>query len=87
MSAQADVFARLQEQFDGLTRTLSAVQTLDARQAEQVAARMDRLASQLLEVTPPVPMSEVYARLGATPATEAEFSALVDQMGPADGEG
>lgn len=88
MSEQSDEFiAQLEDQLDGASRTLSGLDALNARQAERVAARMDRLASQLLEVSEPPAMDEVHARLGTTPATAEDFSSLVEGMGPADGEG
>jgi hypothetical protein len=79
--------AQLEEQLDGASRMLSTVQSLNARQAERVAARMDRLASQLMEVSPPPAMAAVHQRLGTTPASSEDFASLVDQMGPPDGEG
>ena len=48
---------------------------------------MDRLASQLLEISPPPAMDAVYERLGVTPASDEEFASLVDEMGAPDGEG
>lgn len=69
------------------SRTLSSLDALNARQAERVAARMDRLASQLMEVSPPAAMEAVHQRLGTTPASSEDFAAVVDQMGSADGEG
>jgi hypothetical protein len=79
--------AQLEGQLDGASRTLSSLPALNARQAERVAARMDRLASQLLEVSPPPVMEAVHQRLGTTAATPQDFASVVDQMGPADGEG
>jgi hypothetical protein len=79
--------AQLEEQLDGASRMLSTVQSLNARQAERVAARMDRLASQLMEVSPPPAMAAVHQRLGTTPASSEDFASLVDQMCPPDGEG
>jgi hypothetical protein len=79
--------AQLEEQLEGVSRTLSGLDELNARQAERVAARMDRLASRLLEISPPPPMDAVYQRLGVTPASDKEFVSLVDEMGSADGEG
>lgn len=79
--------AQLEEQLDGVTRTLSSLDELNARQAERVAARMDRLASRLLEISPPPPIDAVYQRLGASPASSEDFASLIDEMGPADGEG
>lgn len=78
---------QLEDQLEGASRTLSSVHTLNARQAERVAARMDRLASQLLEVSRPPAMEVVHQRLGTTPASSEDFASVVDQMGPADGEG
>ncbi len=71
----------------GASRTLSSLDALDARQAERVAARMDRLASQLMEVSSPPAMEVVHDRLRTTPASSEDFASVVDQMGPADGEG
>lgn len=85
--SREESIAQLEEQLDGVSRTLSGMDELNARQAERVAARMDRLASQLLEISPPPAMGAVYQRLGVTPASDEEFASLVDEMGPADGEG
>lgn len=79
--------AYLEDQLDGVWRTLSSLHALNARQAERLAARMDRLASQLLEVSPPPAMEAVHQRWGTTPASSQDFASVVDQMGPADGEG
>jgi hypothetical protein len=79
--------ARLEDQLDGALRTLSGLGALNASQAERVAGRMDRLASQLLEVSPPAPMAAVHERLGTAPASAEDFAALLGEMGPADGEG
>ncbi|HEV7804342.1 MAG TPA: hypothetical protein VGO80_00870 [Solirubrobacteraceae bacterium] len=79
--------AQLEDQLDGASRTLSSLHALNARQAERVAARVDRLASQLSEVTPPPAMEAVHQRLGTTPASSEDFASVVDQMGLADGEG
>jgi hypothetical protein len=78
---------QLEDQLDGASRTLSSLHVLNARQAERVAVRMDRLASQLLEVSPPPAMETVHERLGTSPASSEDFASVVDQMGPADGEG
>lgn len=82
-----DSTAQLEEQLDGVSRTLSSMEALNARQAERVGARMDRLASQLLELSAPPSMDGVYQRLGMAPATEREFASLLDEMGSPDGEG
>lgn len=88
MSESPDVsIAQLEDQLDGASRTLSSMHALNARQAERVAARMDRLASQLMEVSAPPAMEAVHQRLGTTPASSEDFASVVDQMGPADGEG
>jgi hypothetical protein len=79
--------ARLEDQLDGALRTLSGLGALNASQAERVAGRMDRLASQLLEVSAPAPMAAVHERLGTTPASAEDFAALLGEMGRADGEG
>ena len=82
-----DPIARLEDQLDGASRMLSGLGALNARQTERVAARMDRLASQLLEVSAPVTMAAVHERLGTNPASAEEFASLVGEMSPADGEG
>lgn len=88
MSESTDEFvAQLEDQLDGASRILSSLRALNARQAERVAARMDRLASQLLEVSPPPAMEAVHQRLGTSPASSDDFASVVDQMGTADGEG
>lgn len=85
--SRQESIAELEEQLEGVSRTLSAMDELNARQAARVAARMDRLASQLLEISPPPAMEAVYQRLGVTPASDEEFASLVDEMGAPDGEG
>jgi len=57
---------------------MSAVGALSAQQAEPVAKRVDRLASQLLEITTPEPWDVLHARLGTTPASGEDFSTLSD---------
>lgn len=79
--------AQLEKQLDGAARTMSGLAELNAREVERVAARMDRLASQLLEISPPPSMDSVYERLGVTPGTDEAFASLVDEMGSPDGEG
>jgi len=85
--ASNESIAQLEAQLDGAVRALSSVGSLNARQAERVAERMDRLASQLMAVTPPPPMEAVHERLGTTPASRDEFASVVDEMGSPDGEG
>lgn len=88
MSAASDEsIAELEAQLEGVSRALSSVESLSARQAERVAERMDRLASQLLEVGPPPAMDAVHERLGTAPANDEDLASVVDQMGPPDGEG
>jgi hypothetical protein len=82
-----DSIAQLEEQFDALSRAVSGMDALNAREADRVAARMDRLASQLMEIFPPPPMEEVYGRLRAAAASDEDFASLVDDMGGPDGEG
>ncbi len=79
--------AHLEDQLDGASRSLSSLHALNARQVERVAACMDRLASQLLEVSPPAAIEAVHRRLGTSPASNEDSSSVVDQMGAADGEG
>ena len=51
------------------------------------AEKMERLGSQLLEVTAPGSMSEVYQRLDAEPASAEEFAELARHMQAPDHEG
>ena len=88
MSGRRDEsIAQLEQQLDGASRAMSALDQLNAREAERVAARVDRLASQLLEISEPPAMDAVYERLGVTPASDEDFASLVDEMGAPDGEG
>ncbi|MDQ3678615.1 MAG: hypothetical protein M3401_17755 [Actinomycetota bacterium] len=68
-------------------RTLSGLGALSDQQAERVAQRMDRLASQLLEVSAPASIDAVHERLGTKPAGREELESLADRMGPPDGKG
>ena len=82
MSGRRDEsIAQLEQQLDGASRAMSALDQLNAREAERVAARMDRLASQLLEISEPPAMEAVYQRLGVTPASDEDFASLVEEMG------
>jgi hypothetical protein len=88
MSGRRDEsIAQLEQQLDGASRAMSALDQLNAREAERVAARMDRLASQLFEISEPPAMEAVYQRLGVTAASDEDFASLVDEMGAPDGEG
>jgi hypothetical protein len=40
-----------------------------------------------MAVSSPPTMEAVHQRLGTTPASSEDFASVVDQMGPADGEG
>jgi len=82
-----DSIEQLEGQLDGAARTLSGLGTLSDRQAERVAQRMDRLASQLLEVSAPPRMAAVHERLATRPVAREEFDSMIDQMGTSDGEG
>ena len=86
MSAN-DSVSQLERELETVERSMSAVGTLSAQQAELVAERVDRLASQLLEITTPEPWDAVHARLGTTPASGEDFSTLIDELGSPDGEG
>ena len=86
-SSSDDSIAQLEHQLEGAERTLSGLGTLSAQQADRVAQRMDRLASQLLEISAPPAIDAVHQRLGIAPAGSDELDALADQMGPRDGEG
>jgi hypothetical protein len=88
MSGRRDEsIAQLEQQLDGASRAMSALDQLNAREAERVAARLDRLASQLLEISEPPAMEAVYERLGVTPASDEDFASLVEEMGAPDREG
>jgi hypothetical protein len=88
MSGRLDEsIAQLEQQLDGASRAMSALDQLNAREAERVAARMDRLASQLLEISEPAAKKAAYGRLGVTPASDEDFQSLIDAMGAPDGEG
>jgi hypothetical protein len=88
MSGRRDEsIAQLEQQLDGASRAMSALDQLNAREAERVGERMDRLASQLLEISEPPAMEALYQRLGVTPASDQDFASLVDEMGAPDGEG
>lgn len=88
MADQRDsLLAELESQLEGAARSLSAVQALDQQQAERLGDRMDRLASQLLEVSDPPAIESVHDELGVTPAAAEELTALRAEMAPADDEG
>lgn len=88
MSRRSDVSVKhLEDQLEGAARTLSGLGTLSGQQAERVAQRMDRLASQLLEASAPPPIASAHERLGTKPADPDELRSPAEQMGSADGEG
>jgi predicted metal-dependent phosphoesterase TrpH len=82
-----DSVDQLERELETVERSMSAVGGLSAQQAQRVAERVDRLASQLLAITTPEPWDGVHARLGTTPASGEDFSALVGELGSPDGEG
>ena len=82
-----DTVSQLERELETVERSMSAVGALSAQQAERVAERVDRLASQLLEITTPEPWDAVHARLGTTPASSEDFAALTDELASPDGEG
>jgi len=82
-----DSVDQLERELETVERSMSAVGGLSAQQAERVAERVDRLASQLLAITTLEPWDEVHARLGTTPASGEDFSELVGELGSPDGEG
>ncbi|MEJ7798212.1 MAG: hypothetical protein WKF42_06905 [Solirubrobacteraceae bacterium] len=88
MSEAADnAIEQLEDQLEGAERTLSALSSLSDQQAQRVAQRMDRLASQLLEISAPPAINDVHNRLGTQPVEPDEFASLTDRLGAADGEG
>jgi hypothetical protein len=82
-----DAIDELEDQLEGAERTLSALGALSDDQAQRVAERMDRLASQVLEVSEPPSIDGVHERLGTAPAPAEELEALAEEMGSPDGEG
>jgi hypothetical protein len=78
---------QLEDELAVVERTLSGMGALSEQQAKRVAERMDRLASQLLELSSPPPIGSVHERLGTEPAGAEELEGLADWMAPADGEG
>jgi len=82
-----DSVSQLERELETVERSMSAVGGLSAQQAERVAERVDRLASQLLEITTPEPWDGVHTRLGTTPASGEDFSELVSELGSPDDEG
>jgi hypothetical protein len=88
VSRRSDVSVeQLEDQLAGAARTLSGLGALSDQQAERIGQRMDRLASQLLEVSAPPPVAAVHERLGTRPADPDELRSLAEQMGLPDGEG
>ena len=85
--AAENAIEQLEDQLEGAARTLSALSSLTDQQAQRVAQRMDRLASQLLEVSAPPAINDVHSRLATHPVELAEFDSLTDRLGAADGEG
>ena len=82
-----DAINELERKLESVERDLATLGSLSDQQARRVAARMDRLASQLLEVSSPPAMDAVHARLGTSPATDEDFAAVMDGMRPPDHEG
>lgn len=82
-----DTVSRLERELELVERSMSAVGALSAQQAQRVAERVDRLASQLLEITAPESWDAVHARLGTKPASSEDFSALSGELGSPDDEG
>jgi len=88
MRRRSDVSVeQLEDQLEGAARTLSGLGALSDQQAERVGQRMDRHASQLLEVSAPPPVAAVHERLGTRPADPDELRSLAEQMGLPDSEG
>ena len=79
-----DSVSRLEQELETVERSMSTVGVLSAQQAERVADRVDRLASQLLEISPPEPWAAVHARLGTTPASADDFASLAGELGSPD---
>jgi predicted metal-dependent phosphoesterase TrpH len=82
-----DSVSQLERALESVERSMSVVGALSEQQAERVAQRVDRLASQLLEITTPEPWDAVQARLGTTPASSEDFSRLAAELGSPDDEG
>ncbi len=79
--------AEVEAQLEATARALAGVPMLSASQRVRIAEKLERLQSQLMEVTPPPSMAEAEARLGLTPATPEQFAELARHMLPPDGEG
>lgn len=60
---------------------------LEGSDAKRIEEKLERLHSQIMKLTPPIPLSEIYARLGGRDATPEEFAELAKYMLPSDGEG
>lgn len=88
MSSTAEsTVAEVEAQLEATTRALADAPMLTASQGERIVEKLERLQSQLMEVTPPPSMAEAEARLGLTPATPEQFAELAKHMLPPDGEG
>jgi hypothetical protein len=81
MSSLADAdIAALEAKLDQASAAFAQVQSeghfLEGPDAERINEKLERLHSQIMEVTPPIPMSEVYERLGGEPVSPEEFAEL-----------
>lgn len=86
-SPAENTVAEVEAQLDATTRALADSPMLSASQGDRIAEKLDRLQSQLMEVTPPPSMADAEARHGLTPATPEEFAQLAKHMLAPDGEG
>jgi hypothetical protein len=87
-SLSDETVAAFEAKLDETSRALSAVHTmLDERDAERIGDKLERLASQLMEVTAPPSIDAADARLGLSPAGAEDFAELAPHMQPPDGEG
>ena len=85
-----EAVSRLERELELVERSMWTVGALSAQQAQQaqrVAERVGRLASQLLEITAAEPWDAVHARLGTTAASSEGCSALSGELGSPDHEG
>ncbi len=82
-----ELVAELERQLESVERSLSGVDALNERQASRVADRMDRLSSQLLEISAPTDIHDADRRAGVKAASEVEFAELAREMAAPDGEG
>lgn len=53
MRTQSELIAEVERRLDAAVMTLSRLNALDRKQAERIGTRIDRVTSQLNDLTPP----------------------------------